>query len=493
VARETLVAWLDMPGAHVAYRPLTSSHRGDIDVSYAGSRASESGMADDLEDLTRGVRRMWSTASLTSKLGARAAGRMLFRGKRAPAAGGGENGGDGGDGGDDAAAARSREAAIASATKLVARMGQLKGLVMKAGQIASYMPGTLPPAAQEVLAQLQAHSTPMAYPRIAGVLRAELGDGPLFEAFDEAPFASASIGQVHRATYAGAPVAVKIQYPGIEDAIRSDLKMVAVIARLSMVGSPVDGNALAGELRERLLEECDYGREARNQALFGRLLAGVPGASVPAVIAARSSRRVLTTRFVDAAPLGQLADQAVRDRAGQIIFRACFELIFHRCLYNADPHPGNYLVAPDGAVTFLDFGCVRRFDLEMIARWRAMARAILGGDRVRFEDGFRALGFVGKARGFDWDYQWSAMRELYRPYLGPTFRYEPALVQQSFGLLMFDNPNRFRLAMPPEWLFLNRLQWGLNAVLAQLRATGPWRAILDDILALPIEPAPDPA
>lgn len=437
-------------------------------------------MADDLDELTRGVRRMWSTASLTSKLGVKAAHRMLFRTQRAADD-------------DGAGEARRTEAAVATAKQLVARMGQLKGLVMKAGQIASYMPGTLPPAAQEVLAELQAHSTPMAYARIAEVLHAELGDGPLFESFAETPFASASIGQVHRATWTGAPVAVKIQYPGVEDAIRSDLKMVSAIARLSMIGSPVDGGALAGELRERLLEECDYRREADNQALFGRLLAGVAGASVPAVVAARSSRRVLTTSFVDAAPIGALTDPAVRDRAGQIIFRACFELIFRRCLYNADPHPGNYLVAPDGGVTFLDFGCVRRFEPQMIARWRAMARAILDNDRAGFVDGFRALGFVGKAKGFDWDYQWSAMRELYRPYLVPAFRYEPELVRKSFGVLMFDNPNRFRLAMPPEWLFLNRLQWGLNAVLAQLRATGPWRAILDDILAMPIEAALDPA
>jgi len=434
-------------------------------------------MADDLDELTRGVRRMWSTASLTSKLGAKAAGRMLFRKK--PAA----------DDLDVEAATKSTEAAVATAKKLVERMGQLKGLVMKAGQIASYMPGTLPPAAQEVLAGLQAHSTPMAYSRIVEVLRAEFGDSSPFESFDEVPFASASIGQVHRATHAGAPVAVKIQYPGIEDAIRSDLKMVSVIARLLMVGSPIDGSALAGELRERLLEECDYQREAKSQELFARLLADVPGASVPAVVAARSSRRVLTTSFVDALPLGALTDQAVRDRAGQIIFRACFALIFHRCIYNADPHPGNYLVAPGGAVTFLDFGCVRRFDPKMIATWRAMAGAILDGDRPKFVDEFRALGFVGKAKGFDWDYQWAAMRELYRPYLEPTFRYEPELVRKSFGLLMFDNPNRFRLAMPPEWLFLNRLQWGLNAVLAQLRATGPWRAILDDIFAMPVDPA----
>jgi predicted unusual protein kinase regulating ubiquinone biosynthesis (AarF/ABC1/UbiB family) len=433
---------------------------------------------DDLDQLTGGLRRMWSTASLTSKLGVKAAGR-LFRKAREPAP---EL--------DPDAALASTDAAIAAARKLVTRMGNLKGLVMKAGQIASYMPGTLPPAAQQVLAELQAQSTPMAFPRIQDVLEAELG-GSLatrFDSFDERPFAAASIGQVHRAVLDGAPVAVKVQYPGIEDAIRSDLRMVAVIARLSSIGSPVDGAGLAGELRERLLEECDYEREAASQQLFTRLLATLPGAHVPPVIAARSSRRVLTTGFADGVRLAD-APPEVRDRAGQLIYRACFELLFRRCIYNADPHPGNYLIGAGGDVTFLDFGCVRRFDREMIATWRTMARAILDGVRAGFATGFRALGFVGKDKGFDWDFQWDAMRFLYRPFLEPGFRYDAAFVTRSFGVLMFDNPNRFRLAMPPAWLFLNRLQWGLNAVLAQLGATGDWRAIVEELLAMPIEPA----
>jgi predicted unusual protein kinase regulating ubiquinone biosynthesis (AarF/ABC1/UbiB family) len=422
---------------------------------------------------------MWSTASLTGKLGARAASRVLFRKNHR-----------GDEDIDLEATAATSAAAVATARKLVTRMGHLKGLVMKAGQIASYMPGALPPAAQEVLAELQAQSTPMAYARIAEVLRAELGApaGELFEAFDERPFAAASIGQVHRARYLGAAVAVKVQYPGIEDAIRSDLKTVGVIARLSSIGSPLDGAALAAELRDRLLEECDYAREATSQTLFARLLAGVDGAAVPAVVAERSRRRVLTTTFVEGTSLAD-TPPGLRDRAGRVIFRACFELLFRRCIYNADPHPGNYLVGPDGVVTFLDFGCIRRFDPAMIATWRAMARAILDGDRPGFVTGFRALGFVGKERGFDWDYQWNAMRQLYRPYLEREFHYDAAFVRKSFGILMFDNPNRMKIAMPPEWLFLNRLQWGLNAVLAQLGATAAWRDELEPLLAGPIEPA----
>src|SRR5207244_9411845 len=139
---------------------------------------------------------------------------------------------------------------------------------------------------------------------------------------------------------------------------------------LPTIGSPLDGKALAGELRDRLLEECDYAREADSQAMFARLLEDVPGASVPRVIAARSTQRVLTTELVSRARLPEMAaraDEPARDRAGATIFRAAFDLLFRHAIYNADPHPGNYLVADDGAVTFLDFGCIRRFDPQMIA------------------------------------------------------------------------------------------------------------------------------
>lgn len=421
---------------------------------------------------------MWSTASLTSKLGVKAASRMLFRKKRKDD-----------DEVDLDAATKSTEAAIATARKLVTRMGHLKGLVMKAGQIASYMPGTLPPAAQQVMAELQAQSTPMSWPKIEEVLRAELGapHAEIFDSIEERPCAAASIGQVHRAVHRGAPVAVKIQYPGIEDAIRSDLKMVGVIARLSSVGSPLDGGALANELRERLLEECDYEREAASQALFAKLLSTVPGAHVPAVITERTSRRVLTTAFATGHPLAD-TPREVADRAGHVIFRACFELLFRRCIYNADPHPGNYLVTDNGDVTFLDFGCVRRFDPAMIAVWKKMARAVIDDDQAGFQEGFRALGFVGKEKKFDWDYQYRAMRHLYRPYLEPSFRYNAGFVSDTFGILMFDNPNRMKIAMPPEWLFLNRLQWGLNAVLAQLGATATWRDTIVELLETPLAP-----
>ncbi|MCA9630883.1 MAG: AarF/ABC1/UbiB kinase family protein [Myxococcales bacterium] len=370
------------------------------------------------------------------------------------------------------------------ARKLVRDMSSMKGLIMKFGQMASYMPGALPPDAQRILAELQAESTALSYERVRQLVEAELGR-PIDSAFDDfepEPFAAASIGQVHRARFAGREVAVKVQYPEIEEALKSDLKTVGFATTLSTLGMPIDGRALIAELSERLMEECDYRAEADNQRFFGRLLEGYSGVHVPEVVSERTTKRVLTTRLVDGQrfyPFCDQAPRALKDRAAQAIFRVSFDCIFRHATYNADPHPGNYLFGNDGQVTFLDYGCVRRFDPQMIAAWKRVALSVLDDRRADFERYFPDLGMVPKPRRFDWDHQWAVMRYLYTPFLqrAPYFTYTHEYVQQSYALLLFDNPNKLKTAMPPEWLFLNRLQWGLNSVLAYLDATGPWPEI----------------
>ncbi|MCA9710233.1 MAG: AarF/ABC1/UbiB kinase family protein [Myxococcales bacterium] len=422
-----------------------------------------------LRELARGFRkRTLVTARLATRVGMRFAKRTVLGRGREPEA---------------ASDALEDSAAVEAAGRLVKELGALKGLVMKLGQVASYMPGALPPQAQRVLAKLQAHTTALEYAQVAQVLREELHGEPeaLFEALEPQPFAAASIGQVHRARFEGQPVAVKVQYPGIEDALRSDLKTAGVLGRLGTVGTAIDGAGLVEELRDRVLEECDYRKEAESQRAFRELFASMEGARVPAVVGERSSRRVLTSildpgqgfyPFCDGAP------QAARDRAGEIIFRTCFDCLFRHSVYNADPHPGNYLFSPEGDVTFLDFGCIRRFEVPMIDAWKRVARSVIAGDRAAFERCFPDLGFVGNPRKFDWDHQWAMMLYLYRPFLATEpFTYTHEYVKESYGMLIFDNPNRYSGRMPPEWLFLNRLQWGLNSVLAYLHATAPWGEI----------------
>lgn len=369
--------------------------------------------------------------------------------------------------------------AVRTAEELVREMGRLKGLVMKFGQIASYMPGAMSPEAQAMLAKLQSQSTPMVAERVLRQVESELGEPPekLFESFEPVPFAAASIGQVHRARFEGRDVAVKVQYPGIEELVGSDLDTVGLLARLSSVGTAIDGKAVADELRARLVEECDYRIEARSQKLFAQLWQAHPERRVPEVVEARSTKRVLTSVLCGAQGFHAFAKSApkeLRDRTGAILFDTCFSTLFGRAVYNADPHPGNYLVHEDGAVTFLDYGCVRWFDPPMIDVWKRVALSVLDGEREEFREAYIELG-LGTRGKFDWDHQWKVMLYLYRPFMQKEpFTYTNDYVRESYDLLLLKNPNRMRTGMPPEWLFLNRLQWGLNAVLAELRATGPW-------------------
>ncbi len=414
------------------------------------------------------------TAKLAGKMGMKMAARTL-RGRRDPSPADSEN-------------------AIAAARELVSQLGALKGLVMKVGQMASYLPGALPDEAQRVLSDLQASSTAMSFDRVREVVERELGDGidALFEDFAREPFAAASIGQVHLARFRGRKVAVKVQYPGIEDVLASDLSTFSVFAKLGTLGLPMDAGALAAELSSRILEECDYTLEAKNQRELARLFGSDPYVHVPDVILERSTRRVLTTEHVSAARFADFVahgSRAAKDRAGDTIFRTCFNSLFRHGVYNGDPHPGNYLFHEDGRVTFLDFGCVRRFDPTFIERWKAFGRCILDQDRAGFPERFRALGFVGKERGFDFDHQWRVTQYLYTPFLktDPYFTYDDEYVRESYGLMIFDNPNQRLTAMPPEWLLLNRLQWGMNAVLAKLEATAPWPVHFADAVNAPFE------
>lgn len=419
-----------------------------------------------LTELARGFRkRTWVTAKLATKIGMRAAARQL-RGRDA-----------------QEKTTVDVEASKAAAQELVDKLGQLKGLVMKVGQMASYLPGALPDQAQAVLAKLQAQSTAMEFDRVREVIESELGApvSELFDDFEEVPFAAASIGQVHRARFSGKPIAVKVQYPGIEDVLASDISTVGLIAKMSTLGFAMDGGALVEELESRILEECDYELEARNQRELGAILCEDSRASVPAVVPERSSRRVLTTELVDAMRFEEfiaVAPQSAKDRAGDVIFDACFRSLFCHGAYNGDPHPGNYLFTEGGDVTFLDFGCVRRFEPEFIERWKAYARCVIDDDRGAFDERLRALGFVGTEKGFDYDYQWRITQYLYVPFMekDPFFTYTDEYVRQSYSLMLFDNPNQRKTAMEPEWLLLNRLQWGLNSVLSKLGATSNWPA-----------------
>lgn len=382
---------------------------------------------------------------------------------------------------------------VEKALKLVDELGTLRGLLAKFGQMASYLPGELPAEVRRILSELQDDAAAMPFDDVEDVFLHEFDRSPhrMFDHFEPRPFAAASIGQVHRARNDGKDLAVKVQYPHIQKAVDKDLRTIGMLARVTTLGMPIDAVELAAELRDRIGQECDYERELYNQQMFRDLLADIPGCRVPKPYREWSSRRVLTSEYVDALTFQEFvdtADQSQKDRAGELIFSTCFRSIFNHCVYNADPHPGNYLFDGD-EVVFLDFGCIRSFEPEMIATWKGVARSVIDGDRRRFEELYPQLGLVPDPDDFDWDHQWKVMKYLYRPYLSSEdFAFTPEYIKESYSLMVFDNPNQRRMSLPREWLFLNRLQWGLYAVLAQLEATAPWGEIWREVISTDTEP-----
>ncbi len=397
------------------------------------------------------------------------------------------------------ATAITRRTQTAIARKVVAQVGAMKGFAMKLGQMASYMDFAAPADARDALASLQTQSRPMAPSLVAQIFLQELGASPrrIFADWSPTPFAAASIGQVHRARLSsGEEVAVKVQYPGIVKAIESDLRNAALVNQAAaLVFRGLDPGGFVAELRERLLEECDYRNEAANQQRFRGLWKESPVVHIPRVFEQLTTARILVTELARGASFHELqthASQAERDRAGEILFQFAFESIARHGLFNADPHPGNFLFA-QGGVVFLDFGCVKVMDARQLARWKGVMRAMLERDFARAAEHWIGLGVVPDPARFDFGYHHRMILLMHIPWLMERpFRFTPDYVQRTWHAGWIANRNRFRVNMPKDWVFLNRLDWGLHAVLAKLGAEGSWRPRVLDLLYQPGEPRPRP-
>jgi predicted unusual protein kinase regulating ubiquinone biosynthesis (AarF/ABC1/UbiB family) len=373
-------------------------------------------------------------------------------------------------------------AQVGFARQIVEALGELKGFAMKVGQMASYVDFALPEEAREVLASLQTSTRPMAPGLVAQVVLEELGATPLtlFAEWSPRPFAAASIGQVHRARLkTGEPVAVKVQYPGIAQAIRADLKNTALLDRAArLIFRAQQPGVILDELRERFLEECDYRVEASNQEEFRRLWAGRRGVTVPRVYTDLTSERVLVTELCQGERLPAFlarATQAARNRAGALIWDFAFESVFRHRIFNGDPHPGNFLFTA-GGVIFLDFGCVKRFDLPHVERWGGFVRATLERDAVRANRLWMEMGMTPDPSRYDFDYHQRMIHTLYEPWLlDQPFRFDVEYVERLWHVVTFGNRNRASLNVPRDWVLANRLEAGLYHLLAKLGCTTNWR------------------
>jgi len=377
---------------------------------------------------------------------------------------------------------------IRTAADVANALGELKGALMKLGQMASYLDDGLPEPMRDALAALQQDAPPMARELTAQIVREQLGDAPerVFAEWDPVPIAAASIGQVHRAvTKSGLRVAVKVQYPGIDEAIRADLVNTDVVFRaLGLLFPGFDHGPLVEELRERLVEELDYKIEADNQRLFAEWYDGHPFIHVPHVIDELSTRRVLTTELATGARFADVEGwpQDERDSAAEAIFRFVFRSIYRLHAFNGDPHPGNYLFRPDGNVTFLDFGLVKRYTPAEVSLFQSLIQAfVIDRDVPHFRQILEANDVLKKADISDDD-----VREYFGHFYEFVFEdreiaFTPEYASETVRR-MFDVSSPYAHVakssnVPPAFVVTQRINLGLHAVLGRLRAKRNWRRI----------------
>jgi predicted unusual protein kinase regulating ubiquinone biosynthesis (AarF/ABC1/UbiB family) len=384
---------------------------------------------------------------------------------------------------------------LETAMKMVGALGQMKGAAMKLGQFASFIDTDfLPPEYaeiyQEQLAKLRTDAPPMPWEKVEKVLGEEYEGEPLselFSEFEQEAFAAASIGQVHRAELLdGRRVAVKIQYPGIAEALDADLRNMGTLVRLARALAPgLDAKAIASEIRERMMEELDYEYEAQNQRSFARAYRDHPFIYVPEVITRLSRRRVLVTELVEGIGFEQIKQlpHAERSRFGEIVYRGSFGSIYHLQHFNADPHPGNYILLDDGRVAFLDFGMTKKLDREQILLEQRVIDAAIAEDSEALRTALHELGFVKSPSKLDAERLMEHTMAVASWYLEDReIEISPRRVMKIIESTNDPRSEYYDLmrreSVPADELMGRRMEIGVVAVLGQLRAKRNWHRIM---------------
>ena len=377
--------------------------------------------------------------------------------------------------------------------RMVDVLGTMKGAAMKIGQLASFIDTDFIPEDyrelyQEKLSKLRAEAPPMPWKKVRKVLEEEW-DGPpeeLFEDFEKEASAAASIGQVHKAVLPdGRTVAVKIQYPGVAAALRADMQNAGMLLRMAKALAPgLDARAAAAELRERVLEELDYELEAQNQRTFARAYRGHPFIYVPDVVTRLSTTRVLVSEWVDGMKFDDVKQlpQEERDRFGEIVYRFCFGSIYHLQHFNADAHPGNYLLLEDGRVAFIDFGMTKQLDKEQIELEIAALEAAFAEDPERLRLALHDLGFIRNPKRVDAERLMKHVQEVGGWYMrDEEVRIDSQLVMRAIAAVSDPRAGFYDLwrgeNLPADEMMGRRMESGLLAVLGQLQAGRNWYRI----------------
>jgi predicted unusual protein kinase regulating ubiquinone biosynthesis (AarF/ABC1/UbiB family) len=398
--------------------------------------------------------------------------------------------------GDDGAVERFHEH---TAERYAEMLGHSKGVLMKVGQIFSMIDASTMGTGgfvpyQKALGRLQADAPPMRSALVHDVLHRELGSAEkLFVEFSDKPIAAASVGQVHRAVlHDGRDVVVKVQYPGVAQAIRDDLantELVATFLRFltAASGMPIDIQALAREAAARVSEEIDYRHEAAMITAFSDLYRGHPFIRVPDAVPEASTDRVLTMTYLDGMDwaAAQKADQDLKNIWAEVLSRFMNGNYRLANLVHADPHPGNYRFGADGTVGFLDFGCVTILPDRQRWLWVSFLRAAIEGRQNDYRDLLAEMGFLPAGSKLTEDELQQWVSDMSYESTGPqpvTYTAEATarIIRGFIDVRDTDHPVA-KIAVPAEHVFTSRIMLASASVAAGLQATVPSRAIMDDM------------